>query len=245
MHILPPLDIAALAYFLLAWAGYAIAVEWGPGSSSGLNARMHDYRDIWMRRALGRELRMFDAQIMAALQNGTAFFASTSLIAIGGGLTMLRATNEIHVVIENLQVGEPPTSAQWEFKAAGLILILVYAFFKFAWAYRLYNYVAIMLGAMPPASERTTMEAERHVLRTTRLFESAGRHFNRGQRAFFFALGYLGWLAGPWPLFISTTAIVIVLWRRQFASGAQSALTAEVPDMVTAKAPGAAPTISP
>ena len=40
-----------------------------------------------MRRALTRELRMFDAQIMAALQNGTAFFASTSLIAIGGGLT--------------------------------------------------------------------------------------------------------------------------------------------------------------
>ena len=29
-------------------------------------------------------------------------------------------------------------------------------------------------------------------MRTTRLFEAAGRHFNRGQRAFFFALGYLG-----------------------------------------------------
>jgi uncharacterized membrane protein len=238
MYTLPPLDIAALAFFLLAWGGYAIAVEWGPGSNTGLNARMHTYRDIWMRRALHRELRMVDAQIMAALQNGTAFFASTSLIAIGGGLTMLRATNEIYVVIENLQVGEPQTSAQWEIKATGLILILVYAFFKFAWAYRLYNYVAIMLGAMPPASERTTMEAERHVLRTTKLFESAGRHFNRGQRAFFFALGYLGWLAGPWPLFISTTAIVIVLWRRQFASGARRALTAEVPEKLPAKGPG-------
>jgi uncharacterized membrane protein len=156
MHILPPLDIAALAFFLLAWGGYAIAVEWGPGSGTGLNARMHDYRDIWMRRALHRELRMVDAQIMAALQNGTAFFASTSLIAIGGGLTLLRATNEIQSVIENLQVAEAPTAAKWEIKAAGLILILVYAFFKFAWAYRLYNYVAIMLGAMPPASERTT-----------------------------------------------------------------------------------------
>ena len=156
MHILPPLDVAALAFFLLAWGGYAIAVEWGPGSNTGLNSRMHAYRDIWMRRALHRELRMFDAQIMAALQNGTAFFASTSLLAIGGGLTMLRATNEIQTVIENLQVGEAPSSAKWEIKAAGLILILVYAFFKFAWAYRLYNYVAIMLGAMPPATERTT-----------------------------------------------------------------------------------------
>jgi uncharacterized membrane protein len=169
---------------------------------------------------------------MAALQNGTAFFASTSLIAIGGGLTMLRATNEINLVISSLPVGEPPTSAQWEVKAAGLILIFVYAFFKFAWSYRLFNYVAIMLGAMPPASERASPEAERHVLRTTRLFESAGRHFNRGQRAFFFALGYLGWFAGHWLLFVSTTAVVIVMWRRQFASAAQRALIAEVPEAV-------------
>jgi uncharacterized membrane protein len=28
--------------------------------------------------------------------------------------------------------------------------------------------------------------------------EAAGRHFNRGQRAFFFALGYLGWFVRPW-----------------------------------------------
>ena len=105
------------------------------------------------RRRVDSEAPPADA-LPAAFQNGTAFFASTSLIAIGGGLTLLRATNEIQSVIENLQVAEAPTAAKWEIKAAGLILILVYAFFKFAWAYRLYNYVAIMLGAMPPASER-------------------------------------------------------------------------------------------
>ena len=100
---------------------------------------------------------------------------------------------------------------------------------------------ALLLGAMPPASERTSAEAERHVLRTTRLFESAGRHFNRGQRAFFFALGYLGWFAGPWVLFVSTTAVVIVMWRRQFASPAQRALTAEIPEKVPEKAPASSP----
>ncbi len=34
---------------------------------------------------------------------------------------------------------------------AGLALIFVYAFFKFAWAYRLFNYGAILIGAVPPA----------------------------------------------------------------------------------------------
>ena len=45
---------------------------------------MHVYREIWVRNLLNREARMVDMQIMASLQNGTAFFASTTLLAIGG-----------------------------------------------------------------------------------------------------------------------------------------------------------------
>ena len=60
-----------------------------------------------------------------------------------------------------------------------------------------------------------------------KLCESAGRHFNRGQRAFFFALGYLGWFVSPWLLFATTAAIFAVMWVRQFASDARAAMTAE------------------
>ena len=74
------------------------------------------------------------------------------------------------------------------------------------------------------ADQGKTAEAEAHVMRTTRLFEAAGRHFNRGQRAFFFALGYLGWFVSPWVLFLTTAAVVIVTWRRQFASNAWKAM---------------------
>ena len=67
---------------------------------------------------LARDMRMVDMQIMASLQNGTAFFASTSLIAIGGALTLLRSTDEIHaVVISTLAVRHPQTSrGLWETK---------------------------------------------------------------------------------------------------------------------------------
>jgi uncharacterized membrane protein len=236
MNFLPALDLAALAYFVIAWIGYAVAVEWGQAHHGGLNARMHRYREVWMRRTLGRELRMVDMQIMGALQNGTAFFASTTLIAIGGALTLMRSTGEALNVVSTLPFGIVTTAAQWEAKCMGLIIIFIYAFFKFAWSYRLFNYVAIMLGAMPFASEKNTPEAERHVMRTTKLFESAGQNFNRGQRAFFFALGYLGWFAGPWILLASTTAVVIVMWRRQFASTAQRALMVELPAQTADKA---------
>ena len=224
---LSPLDLAALALFAVAWAAYAMLVEWTPHGRKGLNAAMDSYRELWMRRMLERDLRMVDTQIMAALQNGTAFFASTSLLAIGGALTLLRAPDDLQAVVATLPLGVQATRAQWELKVIGLAVILVYAFFKFAWSYRLFNYVSILIGATPFSAEKDTAEADAHVKRTARLFAAAGRHFNRGQRAFFLALGYLGWFVGPWVLVVSTAAVVIVLWYRQFASDARHAVVGD------------------
>jgi uncharacterized membrane protein len=217
-------DCLAVGFFAIEWMVYAYTLERSAYGRNSLSARMNVYREVWVRRMLDREARMVDMQIMASLQNGTAFFASSSLIAIGGGLALLRSTSDALAVLSTLPIDLSPSPALWEMKCVGLILIFVYTFFKFAWAYRLFNYVAILFGAMPPASKRDTPEAEAHVLRTARVFESAGRHFNRGQRAFFFALGYLGWFVSPWVLFVTTAAVVIVTWRRQFASNAWKAI---------------------
>jgi len=221
-----PADLAALVWFIAVWTGYAILLEYVPHKRLGLNARMNGYRAVWMRRMLDREMRMVDMQVMAALQNGTAFFASTSLFAIGGALTLLRSTDEMLHVIATLPLGIQMTRVLWEIKAIGLAVIFVYAFFKFAWSYRLYNYVAILLGAMPPPSEKDTEEADAHVRRTTALFTSAGRHFNHGQRSFFFALGFLGWFISPFVFIGTTTAVVCVMWWRQFRSDSSRAMDA-------------------
>src|SRR5207302_663361 len=223
-------DILAVGFFILEWSVYAVTLEHTAYGRNSLSARMNGYREVWIRRMLDRETRMVDMQIMASLQNGTAFFASTSLLAIGGALALLRATSDALVVLSTLPMDLSPSPALWETKCVGLILVFVYAFFKFAWSYRLFNYVAILLGGMPPASQRDTKEAEAHVIRTSRLFEAAGRHFNRGQRAFFFALGYLGWFVSPWALFLTTAMVVVVTWRRQFASNAWRAMA--TPDAV-------------
>ncbi len=217
-------DILAVAFFIIEWLVYAVTLEHTAYGRDSLSARMNVYREVWVRRMLDREARMVDMQVMASLQNGTAFFASTSLIAIGGALALLRSTSDAMAVLGKLPVNLSPSPALWEMKCLGLVLIFVYAFFKFAWSYRLFNYVAILFGATPPASDRDRPEAQEHVIRTARLFEAAGRHFNRGQRAFFFALGYLGWFVSPWVLLVTTAAVVIVTWRRQFASNAWRAM---------------------
>src|ERR1044071_645349 len=227
MPLFSPVDLVALAWFIGAWAIYSAILSLTEKRRQGLNSEMNRYRDIWMRQMLGRDMRMVDAQIMASLQNGTAFFASTSLIAVGGALTLLRSTEDMISVISALPLGLLPSRLLWEAKTIGLAVVFVYAFFKFAWSYRLYNYVAIMLGATPYATEKDTPEAAAHVTRTAGLFASAGRHFNQGQRAFFFALGYLGWFAGPIVFMVTTASVVVVIWRRQFASDSLRAVAGD------------------
>jgi uncharacterized membrane protein len=223
------LDLLALAWFIGAWIGYSLLIEKTAKGRSGLNALMNLYRDEWMERLLAREMRMVDAQVTAALQNGTAFFASTSLIAIGGTLTLLRSTEQIVTLVAALPFGVAQSQEMWEVKMMGLAIIFVYAFFKFAWSYRLYNYFAIMVGAAPPPAEKDSAAAQDFAQRAARLCADAGRHFNRGQRGFFFALGYLGWFLGPLPLALTSTGIVIVMWRRQFASDARLAFSQTPP----------------
>src|SRR5918998_770691 len=192
------LDLVALAFFVVAWLSYHIAVEVTPARHRGLNVRMDEHRHLWMEQMLMRENRIVDANIMSSLQNGTAFFASTSLLAIGGVLTLLRATDDVVSAMADMPFGVTTTRIAWEVKVIGLAIIFVYAFYKFAWSYRIFNYAAILVGAVPRADDRHREDAKAAIRRAAAMNVVAGRHFNRGQRAFFFALAYLGWFVSAY-----------------------------------------------
>ena len=218
------LDVVALGFFVVAWIGYHFAVErtWQHGRS--LNQIMDGHRRAWIEQMLARENRIVDTTIMASLQNGSAFFASTSLFAVGGVLTLFRSADDVITVFAEMPFGLATTRVAWDLKVVGLGIVFVYAFFKFAWAYRIFNYAAILLGAVPAAprrEEEATLAAAR---RAVNMSIVAGRHFNRGQRAFFFALGYLGWFVSGWVFIAATAGVLYVMWRRQFGSEALDAL---------------------
>jgi uncharacterized membrane protein len=217
-------DYAALAFFALAWFAYYAAVERTMAGGRSLNSQMNRYRYRWMEQMVVRENRIVDTTIMASLQNGTAFFASTSLIAVGGVLTLFKATDDVISLFDQVPLGLGTTRAAWEMKVAGLAVIFVYAFFKFAWAYRLFNYVAILVGSVPVLRDDNHEEARAEAHRAAGMNAVAGQHFNRGQRAFFFALAYLGWFISAYVFIAATAAVLYVMWQRQFASDARAAL---------------------
>jgi len=224
MQALSQLDIAAAAWFLFAWFGFNFLIDISPLRKKTLSFAMDEYRRGWMTSMCAREVRIMDTAIMGGLQQGTAFFASTSLLAIGGGFALLDATDRILQVAGDLSIPVADSRALWEIKVLGLMLIFAYGFFKFGWAYRLFNYASIIMGAVPEKAGTSKDVIHKMAGQAAELNVLAGRHFNRGQRAFFFSIGFLGWFAGPYVFAATTLAVLLVLIRRQFASRARAAV---------------------
>src|SRR3954469_14015995 len=130
------------------------------------------------------------------------------------------ATNRAHGIF-----GLATSRIAWEVKISGLIIIFVYAFFKFAWSYRLFNYTAVLIGSVPRPCSTRGRDPQAAAERAANMSIAAAHHFNRGQRAFFFALAYMGWLVSGYVLIFSTAAVMVVMWRRQFASDALRSIT--------------------
>jgi uncharacterized membrane protein len=218
------IDLIAFIFFICCWLTYHYLVESTRLGRTSLHTLMNDYRQRWMQEMFPRDNRIVDTTISASLQNGTAFFASTSLVALGATLSLLRSTNEFISIFHDIPFAEVPTKAGWELKIIGLAVIFAYAFFKFAWSYRLFNYCSILIGATPQPESHNVKEVKRALHRAAAMNIVAGRHFNRGQRAFFFALAYLGWFISPWVFIITTGASLYAMWHRQFASDALACL---------------------
>lgn len=211
-------DYLALTCFLTSWVGYTVAADHTRLRERGITAAMDHHRERWMLAMLRRDdPRVVDTIIQGSLLNGIAFFASTSIIVVGGLMAMLGAADRAVAVLADLPFTANPTVADWELKLLLLVTIFVYAFFKFAWSFRLLKYCSILIGAAPLEREPSP-EDDAYARRIAQLISLEALHFNQGLRAFFFALGALGWFIHPYAFMGATAWVTVVLYRREFHS---------------------------
>jgi uncharacterized membrane protein len=219
-------DAIAFILFAVFWLGYALATDGRFIKRPSLNVLMNLERENWMKVMTSRELRVIDTSVIAGLQQGTAFFASTSVFAIGGCFALMNASDQVIAISSHLPVMIPSSRAMFEFKTMVLLLIYAYAFFKFSWSYRLQNYCSILIGAVPFIADNApvTPQAVAAGKKALSFNLLAGRHYNAGLRAIFLSIGLMGWYAGPYVFMASTLFIMSVLIRRQYFSRARAAL---------------------
>lgn len=215
------LDLAALALLFGSWAITGFAIDYAPNSRPSVSRLMAQYRREWMTVMITRDPRIFDAHILGTLRQGTSFFASATLIAIGGSLALLGDLDRVIGIAGDLTPGQEPIVV-WELKIIVILLFLANAFLKFVWSNRLFGYCAVVMAAVPnDASD------PRAIVRARKAGEiniTAARGFNRGLRSLYFALATAAWLLGSEALLLATGVTVLLLLRREFASESRAVL---------------------
>ena len=207
------LDVIAFAFYVASWLGYTLFADYSRWRDRSLMKTMDEYRVRWMQQMLLRENRIVDTNIIGSLQNGAAFFASTTIFALGGLVAALGSSEQAMGILSTLHMDRFATAETWQIKILLLIGVMAYAFFKFAWTFRLQNYCAVLLGA---TGLETDLGPEDKALarRAARISALAARHFNRGLRAYFFALAALAWFIHPVLFMVMIVYVLYVLHRR-------------------------------
>jgi len=220
---IPFIDWFVLVWLTLCWAGYTFFAQYKSRSAPSLVVSMRVYRREWFKHVLGRDNRIADIAALNSLLTGSTFFASTSLLILGGLCAMLGTTERVIDVAADLPFARKESALVWLFKIILLIAVFVSAFFKFTWSIRQYNFCIVLTGAAPITDKPD--EHDDFVGAMTSLASLAAENFNHGLRAFYFALAALTWFMHPWLFGAASIVVVYVLYRREFHSKALYALT--------------------
>ena len=217
MFNIPIIDLVALLWFFVLWIGYTIFAERRVEKRRSLVVAMRRFRREWFSYMLTRENRIGDIAALNNLFTNATFFASTSILILGGLVALLGTTERVMDVVSALPFARKESELVWRIKIILLLVVFVYAFFKFTWSQRQFNFCTILVGAAPPPTDQPEQHA-RYIDMVTNVASFAAENLNEGLRAYYFSMAVLAWFLHPWLIFPATTLVVFILYQREFHS---------------------------
>lgn len=217
-----PLDIAALAIFLIAWLFYHPVLKRLSRTGGMINTDMTLLRQRWMANMAARENRFLDSQLMGHALNSASFFASTNLIVIAAAAGALFKSADTYRAVEKLGV-VADAGPRWLFEAklALVVAALARGLLDFIWAIRQMNYTLAAIGAAPPPSTGKDIVRE-YGAAAAQVLNPALSSFNNGVRGYYFALAAAAWLLGPWAMMAGVAGgVALLFWRQSVSSSAR------------------------
>lgn len=221
------LDVFALVFLVVVWIGYVLfAIRHGRRVPS-LHSQMDIYRREWMIRMIERDNRMVDVNIIRNLTRSSQFFASTTMLILGALIALTGYVQQALDVVSGLPFTVKGSARLLEVKILVLVVIFVYAFFKFTWAIRQLGFCSTLVGAAPRQPKDNPEQYAPIINRIARIVSYAGVNFNNGLRAYYFGMAALAWFLHPWLSVFSTAWVAYILHHREFASKTLRAMVDE------------------
>jgi len=235
LGLLPWTDWVAVLAFFTGWAGYVIFAKRRSTQRPSLLDTTNRIRRQWMLQSTYREVRVVDGVIIQNLSTSPSFFASTTILIIGGLLAVLGTTEKASELVREIPFAARTSVLVFDLKVVLMLGIFVYAFFRFTWSMRQYTFGALLVGAMPGRDQLAAMGAEGEALRQAsaeragHVVAMAAETFNDGLRAYYFAFAAIGWFFSPLIFAVATAGVVWILYQREFRSEALAVLTRPEP----------------
>lgn len=219
-------DVLAVAFLWASWLLIGLRIDSQKMQPHSVSYIMQSYRREWMVHFVTRQPRIFDSAILGTLRQGTTFFASACMIAIGGGLALIGNTERLLGVAQDFTLDAAP-AVVWEVKILMSLIFVANGFLKFVWSHRLFGYCAVVMAAVPndPSDPETYPRAQQ----AAEINITGARAFNRGLRSIYFALTSLTWLISPFALLFAAVLTTLFLWRREFSSHSRQVLLQNPP----------------
>jgi uncharacterized membrane protein len=219
-------DLAAFLIFVAAWGGYEWYSVRAAETGSNTSARMNKWRGRWMRSAIARDNRIGDLQIIRALTGNSAFLASTAIFVTAGIAAAIGSADRVVEILNGYAFMAETTRDRFGLKLAIIAFVFVNAFFRLAWSMRLHSNAAVVLGAIPqPEAIEDPSKAEAQAATAAELCNLAAKHYQGGMHAYYFGFAACAWFAHPIALVVAALWVVAILYRREFRSRANAALS--------------------
>ena len=170
-------------------------------------------------------MRVVDAVVMQSLSTSPSFFASTTILIIGGLLAALGTTEKASELVRDLPFAAQTSMLVFDLKLLLLLAIFVYALLPLhlvdapvhlrcdaggrcarGWSSSTLRARLPRCSAMPSPTRPAASSA------------LAAETFNDGLRAYYFAFAAIGWFFSPLAFMVATVGVIYILYRREFRS---------------------------
>ena len=227
LEVLPAIDWIAVFLLFAVWAGYAYFARQRSDLRPSVLAATNKVRRLWMLQTTYREVRVIDGIVIQNLSSSPSFFASTTILIIGGLLAVLGTSEKATELVRDLPFAARTSNLVFDVKLLLMLAIFVYAFFRFTWSMRQYTFGALLIAAAPDSTRFLDegLSRDEFADRAGRIVGMAAETFNDGLRAYYFSFATIGWFLSPVAFMIATVGVVFVLYRREFGSDVLSVLT--------------------
>ena len=209
------LTLFASLFPIACWLLYNYGVPFVERRTPSLSTIMTMQRRRWVANATRRESPL-DAILSGNLMQSVSLLASTSVLIILAIFAAFSAVPQLLATLNALGLGHEFDVAAMQLHLVVLIAIFVSSFFSFTLSLRQFNHFIIMLGAIP--HDRPSSDEEIEAI--TMLNALAGRNFNNGIRAYYFAVPAVTWFVSPWMAIGVTLLTTAFIVHREFFSSA-------------------------